>query len=331
MTGLSNTLRADTRPSGLRKKTNPLYRCFGYALCALMLLVSGNAFAVITVNLEIANPVDSNGNITVIKNSKLVVEFDVVEDTDKDLNKNDKILLLRVSDDSVVDSETRGMKKFGKVKLKVKSEGEQLYVQYVRRGSAGTVITRISHPDDGDTPLLSIAKAKVDDLTLGLNEMRVGAASIHGWAFKNENTGTTQETQCQWRMASSYAYYRIVAGATGASCDAFASIQLPQGRKLTSLTCLVFDNSGADGNSNALSFYLTRASLTTGTTQSIFSTPSSLDSTSVQQLSDTTPVVSAAIVDNANYAYYVFGSFSSNDFSNLGSNGRIYGCNVSYE
>ncbi len=140
-------------------------------IAAVMLLFAGNAYAVIDVGLAIENDLDQNGNITVIDGSRVSVAYTVIEDTDNDLNKKDRIQLLRVDDDSIVDQAERGKKKTGTVSLKVNnSEAEALYVRYVRKGKAATEITRISHPDDpGHTPLLSIARANSADLTLGLN------------------------------------------------------------------------------------------------------------------------------------------------------------------
>ena len=108
-----------------------LKRCLTCFIGASMLLFVGNAYAVITVGLSIDNDLDSNGNITVINGSKVKVSYAVIEDTDKDLHKNDVIQLLRVSDDSVVDSVKRGKKKNGSAVLKVKnSVDEALYVHY---------------------------------------------------------------------------------------------------------------------------------------------------------------------------------------------------------
>jgi hypothetical protein len=137
-------------------------RCIRAFLAASILMFAGNAFAVITVGLAIENDTDSNGNITVIDGGTVKVAYEVIEDTDKDLHKKDKIQLLRVSDDSVVDSVLRGKKKSGSVSLKAKnSEGEQLYVHYIRK--SGTLIATASDQ------VTIIAKASLADLTVELN------------------------------------------------------------------------------------------------------------------------------------------------------------------
>ena len=102
-----------------------LKRCLTCFIGASMLLFVGNAYAVITVGLSIDNDLDSNGNITVINGSKVKVSYAVIEDTDKDLHKNDVIQLLRVSDDRVVDSVKRGKKKNGSAVLKVKNSVDE--------------------------------------------------------------------------------------------------------------------------------------------------------------------------------------------------------------
>lgn len=144
-------------------------QCIKAFIAALILIFAGNAYA-IEVGLAIENDLDSNGNITVVNGSKVKVAYTVIEDTDRDLNRNDKIQLVRVDGDKVVASVVRGKKKSGTVSLKVKSEEEQLYVRYVRK--TGTEIERISHPSDpGYIPLLSISKASLADLTVGLNAL----------------------------------------------------------------------------------------------------------------------------------------------------------------
>lgn len=145
----------------------------------VLMMFAGNAYAVITVGLAIENDLDSNGNITVINGSKVKVAYTVTEDTDNDLNKKDKIQLLRVSDDSVVFSVERGKKKSGSVSLKVKnSEDEQLYVRYVQKN--GTEISRTSHPADSGIPLLSIAKENLGGITVRLNAVEEAISSPTG-------------------------------------------------------------------------------------------------------------------------------------------------------
>ncbi len=150
---------------------HPIKRWIKPVITASILIFAENAYALIDVGLAIENDLDGNGNITVINGSKVIVAYTVIRDDDKDLDKKDKIQLMRVSDDSIVASVDRGKKKTGTVSIKVKnSEGEQLYVRYVRK--TGTQITRTSHPEDDGTPLLSIAKASLADLTVGLNAIQ---------------------------------------------------------------------------------------------------------------------------------------------------------------
>ena len=173
--GLSST---HSRRIGINRSIKPF-------IAILILIFAGKAYAVIDVDLLIMNGLDSNGNITVIEGDKVKVAYEVVEDTDKDLHKNDKIQLLRVSDDSVVASTTRGNKKSGKIFLKIKnSVDEDLYVRYVRKGQAGTEIARTGHPDDGDNPVKTIAKASIKDLTIGQNALKYSGQSLMAYSVK---------------------------------------------------------------------------------------------------------------------------------------------------
>jgi hypothetical protein len=301
-------------------------------VAALLLTFTGAAQAApFVVGLAIKNDLDSNGNISVINGSKVKVAY-MVDDPGKNSNKADKIQLLRVSDDSVVSSVERGKKKSGTVSLLVKkSENEQLYVRYREKGT-GKVFTVISHPDDPDyIPLWSIPKASLGDVTIGLNALEnpEGAASISGVAFRNENSDTDQETQCQLKHTSTYSYYRAVAGADSASCDAFADIRLPHGRTLTGLSCTVYDDTGTSGI--RIKFNLIRVSLSEETDSKLFETPRSTGVDQREQLSDTTIDNPAnGIVDNKAFTYKIYANFSTNDFSSIGDNGRLYGCSVSY-
>jgi hypothetical protein len=158
----------------------------------------------------------------------------------------------------------------------------------------------------------------------------VGTATISPAAFINQNTLSAQENQCQWAHAQNYSYFREIAGATSASCDPFASIQLPHGKTLAELVCSVYDNSGV--NTNAFQIDLRRVSMHDGARTILYTTPSTIDSTSVQRVSDNTIATGInRTIDNSAYVYELFADFSSDDMSNLGTNGRIYGCSVNYE
>lgn len=311
MTTLSTVDRALDRRTPSISAFSPPARYFGLVVGALLLLLSGNAFAVITVTLTVDNEVDKNGNISVINGTNVEVSFSVDEDTDNDLNKNDKIELLRVSDDSVVDSTKRGKKKSGTVKLKVKnSEGEQLYVQYKRKGNAGTVITQTSHPD---VPLWSIAKQNVSDLTIAVNALNTGAVSVAGGGFHDINEANT----CQLSQTSFMLNY-----SAGNGCDAFASVQLPDGATLTHMDCLVFDNDS--GSSVNIDVDLRRIDLATSGASIVFSSASSVDSPSLQTISDTTTTLGK--VDNSSYAYLLWADFGPSSPVGL----VLYGCTIGY-
>jgi hypothetical protein len=138
-------------------------------------MFSGNVYAAISVGMAIENDVDSNGIISVVDGGKVKVAYEVLEDTSKDLHKNDKIQLLRVSDDSIVSSVARGKKKSGTVSIPVKkSEDEQLYVRYVRKGKAAELIATVCKPGDPDfVPLMSIPRASLADLTIRVNAIEM--------------------------------------------------------------------------------------------------------------------------------------------------------------
>ena len=101
----------------------------GYFLLVGMLTLAGNASAAITVELTFNNETDQFGNYTLIKNDKLKVKWQVIEDTDNDLHEKDKIQVLRVSDDEVLQSIQREKpgKSSGTVTIKMKDAAEQLY------------------------------------------------------------------------------------------------------------------------------------------------------------------------------------------------------------
>lgn len=303
--------QVSARTSGLQPGPH-----FKPLLAAALLMFTGNASAVITVGLDIQNDLDSDGDIVVINGGKVKVSFEVIEDTDKDLHKNDKIQLLRVSDDSVVSSVTRGKKKAGSVSLKVKkSEDEQLYVNYVRKGS-GTEINRTSHPDDDGIPLLSIPALNIADLTVQFNAMQKGAVSVSGVSFADENGSN----DCIDIYAVDEGSYQV--GGAGTSCDASAPVQFPDGVSLSSMTCRVYDNNA----SNAIRIQLRGAHMDANSEIVIFSSPLSVDDSSFsQQIIDLT--ASSTIVDNSGFMYHLWADFGT---PAPGSAIRIYGCSISY-
>ena len=174
-----------------------------YLIFMLLLMFSGLVSAVPAtfVTLVIENDPDSNGNISMINGSKVKVSWEVISNADKLLHKDDRIQLVRVDGDEdgdkVVYSVKRGKGKSGTAVLKVKnSEGEQLYVRY-RLKINGEAINTASHPDSFDnTPLWSISKANLADITIRLNaEETKGVYAIGdvgpagGWVFYADPTG----------------------------------------------------------------------------------------------------------------------------------------------
>ena len=70
--------------------------------------------------------------------------------------------------------------------------------------------------------------------------------------------------------------------------------------------------------------------LTNGDTTSVFVTPGTVDSGSIQVLSDATAAPGTDRVDNARFAYYVAAAFSYTDFTQTGNAMRVYGCSVRF-
>lgn len=155
-----------------------------------------------------------------------------------------------------------------------------------------------------------------------------GVISVAAHAFENENTSIDQVTDCILRKGAGvgYAYYLAIAGATAASCDPVTGVNLPDDVVLTGLFCTVWDN--FDGNAMRGDLY--RVNLVLGTTQTIFSTPNSVDLSDEQVVSDTVPETGRQFVNNATYAYVLVINYTTNDFSTLGVLGRFYGCRITY-
>ena len=165
-----------------------MLRCVQYWLFIGLLSLTGNAAAAIDVELSFNNDTDPFGNYTLISGDKLKVKWNVLDDTDGDLHQNDRIELLRVSDDEVLQTVKRERKgkTSGTVTLKIKGSGELLYVQYKRKGNAGTVITRYAHPDDDGVTLQSIPALKGDEISTELHHLTTGAVSVQARDFKTK-------------------------------------------------------------------------------------------------------------------------------------------------
>ncbi len=190
MTILVDAIRSLSHFSYSQSIISQVKRCIRPLIAALILMFTGTAYAEIDIGLFIQNDIDSNGNISVVNGGKVKVGYEVFQDDDKELNKADKIQLLRVEDDGIVSSVLRGKKKSGSISLKVKnSEDEQLYVRYIRKGKAAEVVATVSKPGDpGFVPLVSIAKASLADLTVRLNAADIRYAigdkgPAGGWVF----------------------------------------------------------------------------------------------------------------------------------------------------
>lgn len=146
-------------------------------------------------------------------------------------------------------------------------------------------------------------------------------ASVPSAAFDDD----TGEPGCRVSKGL-YAYYRADPEAADLDCDLVAPIQLPDRAWLGSLTCSLYDAEAA----NVMEAHLVRVKLATGEPASVFTTPGTVDSGSVQVLSDDTATPGARRVDNRRFAYYVAAAFSYTDFTQTGNHMRVYGCSVSY-
>jgi hypothetical protein len=162
--------------------------------------------------------------------------------------------------------------------------------------------------------------------TLDASEPAEGRAptrevSVAAAAFDDD----TGEEHC--RVAKGpYAYLRADEEAADLDCDLVAPIALPDRARLVSLTCSLYDAEAA----NAIEAHLVRVDLATGAIASVFVTPGTVDSGSIQVLSDTTPAPGTGTVDNARFAYYVAAAFSYTDFTQTGNAMRVYGCSIGY-
>jgi len=147
-----------------------------------MLMCAGTALAIegTSVGLFIQNDMDSNGNISVINGTKVKVGWEVLSNADKLLGKSDKIQLVRVLDDTVISSVTRGKGSSGTVSLKVKnSANEKLYVRYQvkKDGSFPAVIPDVSDPDH--IPLVSIPGANLADLSIRVSALEAAPPPLY--------------------------------------------------------------------------------------------------------------------------------------------------------
>jgi|GEM_PF-1167523 len=198
--------------------------------------------------------------------------------------------------------------------------------------SDGTVTCEVDSVGSGDITSVSAGAGLTGGgISGGVSLSLTGAVSVSHMSFKPEVTGASQLTQCVYFRGnlSSYGYFIAVAGATAASCDVNAGVSIPDGVTLTGLSCLVYDNEAVVTN-GYITAQLRRHDLATGASTSVYSTPITTDSTSVQVISDSTTSIGYNIVDNSKYAYSIEINFGPSDFSTVGRNLRVYGCKLSY-
>jgi len=150
-----------------------------------------------SIGLSIENEIDSNGNWSVVDGTRVNVAW--VANDKKLLSKKDTILLVRVSDNSIVSSAVRGKGNSGSVSLKVKkSAGEELYVLYNARKSDISPCAIPNLLDPNHTPLVSIPGADVSGLTIRLNALETAPPEVYavgdvgpagGWVIKVTDGG----------------------------------------------------------------------------------------------------------------------------------------------
>lgn len=160
-------------------------------------------------------------------------------------------------------------------------------------------------------------KSAVDDNDSRLTNLESGAVTVHSLDFKL--TGGSSCTQ--------FNDYTAMHFPSGNNCTALTSIALPHNRKLTSLSCYVYDNSG---NSLAIYAWLQRSTTSgnTMTVSTIFVTPTSINSTSNQNISDNTlGSPSYEVIDNTNYSYHLAMATGA---ANAGTLLKLRSCTVNY-
>ena len=147
----------------------------------VFLLFSGIVNADPTVELEILNTPNDNGNVVVIEGQDVEVSFDVTLDSSDLLNKKDKLELILATDGTVLASKQRGAALTGSISLTVPNGvADILFVQYVRNDT-GEAIAFAGDPDDpGAVPLIAMLEANLEDLS-----QRVAA-------LENANINTVQ-------------------------------------------------------------------------------------------------------------------------------------------
>ncbi len=311
MSGLMQLLRFTMRQNLF---CNTFKRFRGILLAALAMTFAGVAYAVPDVGIAVLNELDSNGNITVIEGDTIRVSYTTIDDPDKDVDKKDRIILRRLSDDSIVDFAFRGSKKTnGAVSLKAKkAAGEQLYVEYQRKGKNGTVLATEHNTvsDPNATPLVVIDKASIKDLTIGLNALtttvtRYYVAGINDFVpFRESYTYSRNDSQLN--PSSDGAVYF------------FAPVHLPGGATITAIDVYIFDNS----STSTINWNLRERALATG---SINATIATVNGDNAGTPGNTTLSASGLshVVDNSQYYYQIRLHFTDGDTSPVFRSARI--------
>ena len=142
-----------------------------------------------------------------------------------------------------------------------------------------------------------------------------GYVSIH-----NSQLVSTNSAASPLYYGYTYAYFSF---GSSASAMAFASVNLPHGATVTSLTCSLYNNDGVSANNPEVVLgRITPA----GSAASLASVASGGDSASLQTLTDSS--IYLPVVDNQNFSYYLYYYPRDGDIS--AANKRFHSCQIGY-